>query len=66
MKREWHKGEQCLYRDEPLLCQEGFCDRCYIKDRWLVSRQQENSKKESLFDALELQRRLDKRVLNRR
>ncbi len=66
-EKEWHKGDQCLYRDEPLFCQEGFCDRCAVKDKWLASQQRENGKKkESLWDFLGLEERLDKQVLNRR
>jgi len=32
---EYHKGKQCPYRDEYLLCQEGYCIRCGIYQEWV-------------------------------
>ena len=32
VEREYHKGEPCPYADD-VLCQEGFCDCCYIRQK---------------------------------
>lgn len=28
---QFHKGEFCLWK--PVICQEGYCDNCYIKEK---------------------------------
>ena len=34
-EREYHKGEQCPYSDNPVRCQEGFCNRCYLHEEYV-------------------------------
>jgi len=36
-EREYHKGKQCPYSNHFVLCQEGYCDRCYLFEQYVNS-----------------------------
>jgi len=34
--REYHKGKPCPYSNNFVLCQEGYCDRCYLFEQPII------------------------------
>jgi len=34
-EREYHKSKQCPYSNNFVLCQEGYCNRCYLFEQYV-------------------------------